>query len=146
MKIWLLRNKQTNDWATTKATAEACYALLLKQDDWLSPNTTSTITLGGKPLTELKPDIKAEAGTGYLKTNWVDEQITPSLSKVKIVNNGKSISWGALHWQYLEQLDKITPSQTDIHVERKYFILKQTDSGPVLIAVMLLINPKQATC
>ncbi|MDR2917648.1 MAG: hypothetical protein LBV74_22885, partial [Tannerella sp.] len=29
MKIWLLRNKQTNDWKTTKATSEAIYALLM---------------------------------------------------------------------------------------------------------------------
>ena len=29
MKLWLLKNKQTNSWETTKATADACYALLL---------------------------------------------------------------------------------------------------------------------
>ena len=28
MKIWLLKQKQTQDWKTTKATAKACYALL----------------------------------------------------------------------------------------------------------------------
>jgi hypothetical protein len=27
MKTWLLRQKQTNHWRTTKATADACYAL-----------------------------------------------------------------------------------------------------------------------
>ncbi len=30
LKTWLLKNKQTNNWKTTKATAEACYALLLE--------------------------------------------------------------------------------------------------------------------
>ena len=30
LKTWLLKNKQTNNWRTTKATAEACYALLLQ--------------------------------------------------------------------------------------------------------------------
>ncbi len=30
LKTWLLKNKQTNNWKTTKATAEACYALLLQ--------------------------------------------------------------------------------------------------------------------
>ncbi|WP_172829219.1 alpha-2-macroglobulin family protein [Mucilaginibacter mallensis] len=142
MKIWLLRSKQTSDWKTTKATAAACYALLMKQDDWLSPNSSSAITLGGKPLEELKPDIKADAGTGYIKTSWADEQIKPAYGKVEIKNNGKSISWGALHWQYLEQLDKITPSKTDIHIDRKYFIVKQTDGGPVLTAVDATHQPK----
>ncbi|WP_183577880.1 alpha-2-macroglobulin family protein [Mucilaginibacter sp. X5P1] len=142
MKIWLLRSKQTSDWKTTKATAAACYALLMKQEDWLSPNSTSTITLGDKPLEELKPDVKADAGTGYIKTSWADEQIKAAYGKVQIKNNGKSISWGALHWQYLEQLDKITPSKTDIHIDRKYFIVKQTDGGPVLTAVDATHQPK----
>jgi len=142
MKIWLLRNKQTSSWKTTKATAAACYALLLKQSNWLSANATSVITLNGKPLNELKPDIKADAGTGYIKTSWTDEQINPAMGKVQIKNEGKSISWGAMYWQYLEQLDKITPSQTDIHLQRKYFILKQTDSGPVATAVDATHQPK----
>lgn len=41
LKTWLLKNKQTNNWRTTKATAEACYALLLQGTEpiaigWLS--------------------------------------------------------------------------------------------------------------
>jgi uncharacterized protein YfaS (alpha-2-macroglobulin family) len=142
MKIWLLRNKQTSNWKTTKATAAACYALLLKQSDWLSAANTSEIKLNGQLLSELKPDMKAEAGTGYLKTSWADEQIKPALGNVTIKNSGKSISWGAMYWQYLEQMDKITPSNTDIHLERKYFIQKQTDSGPVSTVVDAAHQPK----
>ena len=40
LKTWLLKNKQTNNWKTTKATAEACYALLLQGTDWLSQERT----------------------------------------------------------------------------------------------------------
>ena len=29
LKVWLLKSKQTQNWQTTKATTEACYALLL---------------------------------------------------------------------------------------------------------------------
>ncbi|MEN0052401.1 MAG: alpha-2-macroglobulin family protein [Mucilaginibacter sp.] len=142
MKIWLLRNKQTTNWKTTKATAAACYALLSKQSDWLQANVPAEITLNETPLKELKPDVKADAGTGYIKTSWADEQIKPNMGKLQIKNNGKSISWGAMYWQYLEQLDKITTSQTDIHLERKYFIVKQTDSGPVSTAIDALHQPK----
>ncbi len=143
MKTWLLRNKQANNWKTTKATAAACYALLSKGSDWLADNnSTSTIKLNGKALTELKPDTKADAGTGYIKTNWTDNQVKPELGKVDIKNEGKTIAWGALYWQYLEKLDKITPSTTDIQLERKYFIQKQTDAGPVLTAVDATHQPK----
>jgi uncharacterized protein YfaS (alpha-2-macroglobulin family) len=142
MKIWLLRNKQTNDWKTTKATAAACYALLLKGNDLLADTGKSTIKLDGKPLEELKPEVKADAGTGYIKTSWVDEQIKPAMGKVEIKNTGKNISWGALHWQYFENLDKITSAETNIKLERKYFIQKQTDAGSVLTAVDDTHQPK----
>ena len=135
MKIWLLRNKQTNNWKTTKATSAACYALLMKGDSWQDNDGTSVINLGDKSLEELKPDVKANVGTGYIKTSWTDEQIKPSLGKVAIQNNGKTISWGAIHWQYLENLDKISSSNTDIQLERKYFIQKQSDIGPILTAI-----------
>jgi uncharacterized protein YfaS (alpha-2-macroglobulin family) len=142
MKIWLLRNKQTNDWKTTKATAAACYALLLKGSNLLADTGRSVISLGAQPLDQLKPDVKADAGTGYIKTSWVDDQIKPALGKVEIKNSGTNISWGALHWQYLENLDKITSSETNLKLERKYFIQKQTDAGPVLTAVDATHLPK----
>lgn len=143
MKIWLLRNKQTSNWRTTKATAAACYALLMRGADLLADNNASPdITLGGKPLAELKPDIKAEAGTGYLKTSWADELIKPALGKVQIANGGRTVSWGAMYWQYTEQLDKITPSTTDLKLERKYFIQKQDAKGKVLTAIDAQHQPK----
>lgn len=142
MKIWLLRNKQTNNWGTTKATAAACYALLLKGDDLLKFNNGSVIKLGGKPLEDLKPVVKAEAGTGYIKASWADEQIKPELGKIEIKNTGATISWGAMHWQYLENFDKITPSQTNIKLDRKYFIQKLNDNGAILVAVDATHQPK----
>ena len=36
LKTWLLKQKQTQNWKTTKATAEACYALLLGGSNWLT--------------------------------------------------------------------------------------------------------------
>jgi hypothetical protein len=36
MKVWLLKNKQTKNWPTTKSTTEAVYALLTQGTDWLS--------------------------------------------------------------------------------------------------------------
>jgi hypothetical protein len=142
MKIWLLREKQTNNWKTTKATAAACYALLMRGSDWLADQSASSIKLNNQPIEQLKPGIKADEGTGYFKTTWVDEQVKPGLGKVAINNTGKIISWGAMYWQYLENLDKISPSTTDIQLERKYFIQKQTDNGPLLTAVDATHQPK----
>ncbi len=50
LKTWLLRQKQTHNWPTTKATADACYALLLGGADWLSAERTIDIRLGDKRI------------------------------------------------------------------------------------------------
>jgi uncharacterized protein YfaS (alpha-2-macroglobulin family) len=47
-----------------------------------------------------------------------------------------------MHWQYLENLEKISSAETQLKLERKYFIQKQTDSGPRLIAVDNVNAPK----
>jgi len=138
MKIWLLRNKQTNDWKTTKATAAACYALLMRGNNDLLTASNTVIKIGGQPLEV----AQADAGTGYSKTIWTDNQIKPSLGKVELKNNGTGISWGALHWQYLENLDKITSGQTNIHLDRKYYIEQQTAGGKLLVAVDVPHQPK----
>lgn len=142
MKIWLLRSKQTNSWQTTKATSAAIYALLMKNEDWLSSSNTSIINVNGKPLTELKPDTKADAGSGYTKTVWTDEQVKPALGNISISNKGTSVSFGAAHWQYLEQLDKITPASTYIRLRRNYFIVKPGTSGDTFILVDSNHQPK----
>jgi uncharacterized protein YfaS (alpha-2-macroglobulin family) len=143
MKLWLLRNKQVNNWSTTKATAAACYVLLMDGDaNLLSRDTHSTIELNGKDLTQLKPDLSTEAGTGYVKTSWSGEQVTPSLGKVRIVNRGTTVNWGALHWSYTEKPDKITSASTNIQLERHYFVEKRDHSGLVLIAADTLHPPR----
>ncbi len=61
----MLKNKQTNNWKTTKATAEACYALLLQGTDWLSEEkTVGTTWVIPQSIVN---DEKQEAGTGYFK-------------------------------------------------------------------------------
>ncbi|MXV13821.1 alpha-2-macroglobulin family protein [Hufsiella ginkgonis] len=142
MKIWLLRKKQTSNWKTTKATAAACYALLMRGSNLLAETAVPEIKLGGHPLTALKPSLVAETGTGYLKTAWTGEDIKPLLGNVAVKNTGKTISWGALHWQYLENPDKLPASLSAMKLERKYYILKYTANGPVLTAVDAQHIPK----
>ncbi len=142
MKIWLLRNKQTNNWKTTTATAQACYALLLRGENWLQTGSKTMLLLSGKNLNELKPDLKQDAGVGYFKTSWNDEQIKPELGKVEVRNQSKTISWGAIYWQYLEKLDKVSASKNSISMERKYFIRSRNNSGEVLTAVDQAHQPK----
>jgi hypothetical protein len=108
LRVWLLKNKQTNDWKTTKATAEACYALLLRGTSWLATESDVQIIVGSQLVDPKKLDTPVEAGTGYFKTAWMGGDITPEMGKIKVTKAGPGVSWGAMYWQYFEQLEKAT--------------------------------------
>ncbi|ALM09240.1 alpha-2-macroglobulin [Sediminicola sp. YIK13] len=138
LKIWLLKNKQTNNWQTTKATADAIYALLLEGNDWLSITDAMDVRLGGDRIGPWNPDspkkeqIPIEAGSGYYRTSWNGNEIKPEMAEVQLSKKGKGVAWGALYWQYFEDLDKITPSKSPLQLEKKLFLKRNTDLGEEL--------------
>lgn len=134
MKVWLLKQKQTQDWKTTKATAEACYALLLTGDNWLASEELATITVGKYTLDPNKmPELKAEAGTGYFKTAWAGDQISADMANITVNKPDNGVAWGAVYWQYFEQLDKITFAETPLAIKKQLFLEKKTLSGKQLV-------------
>ncbi|MFZ1369697.1 MAG: alpha-2-macroglobulin family protein, partial [Ferruginibacter sp.] len=148
LKTWLLKQKQTRNWKTTKATAEACYALLLSPPtpqggnntgSWLNQENEVTLTLGSTIINSA--DNKTEAGTGYFKKRIEAEKVKPDMGNIIVsVKSADSKSppsggWGAVYWQYFEDLDKITPSATPLKLVKKLFIEKNSDKGPVLVAL-----------
>ncbi|RKE90975.1 alpha-2-macroglobulin family protein [Ichthyenterobacterium magnum] len=133
LKIWLLKNKQTNRWKTTKATTEAVYALLLQGSDWLSVTEMVDVVLGGKTISpNTLEHVKAEAGTGYYKTSWNAQEIQPEMAEVTLTKKGKGIAWGSLYWQYFEDLDKITSAETPLQLKKKLFLKTNTGTGEEL--------------
>ncbi len=143
LKIWLLKNKQTNRWKTTKATTEAVYALLLQGSDWLSVTDMVDVVLGGQEISPSKlENVKVEAGTGYYKTAWNGSEITPEMADVKITKKGKGIAWGSLYWQYFEDLDKITSAETPLKLEKKLFLKTNTDTGEEISEITDATNLK----
>ncbi|SHN42945.1 alpha-2-macroglobulin [Chitinophaga sp. CF418] len=135
MKTWLLKNKQTNNWNTTKATADACYAMLLGGSNWLA--ATPEIDIKAGSVTVSSTQEKTEAGTGYFKKRFNTNEVKPAMGNISVtVKDSKGQpSWGAVYWQYFEQLDKITPAETPLKLEKQLFIERNTSNGPVLTAI-----------
>ncbi len=137
MCTWLILNKQTNNWETTKATADACYSLLLDTAKAITNNTMVQISLNN----QLVNISNAQAGTGYIKTRISGNAVTAGMGNITVttssaknaVNNKIALpSWGAVYWQYFEDLDKITPAASPLTLSRSLFIQENTSSGKVL--------------
>ncbi len=143
LKTWLIKSKQTQHWGTTRATTEAVYALLLKGTDWLATEPNVEINVGDIKLDPKNdPDIKVEPGTGYFKKTWNGADIKPEMGKIKIQKKDEGVSWGAVYWQYFEQLDKITPHETPLKIKKQLFLQKNTATGPVLEPITVLTKLK----
>ncbi len=132
LRIWLLKNKQTNRWESTKATAEAVYALLLNNgqvNSWLSNTQTVKVAIGGKPM---KVD-EVEPGSGYFKQAWNGSEVKRSWAEIKVENPNSNIVWGAAYWQYFEDLDKIKDfKKTPLTIVKQLYLEENSATGPVL--------------
>ena len=138
MKLWLLKNKQTNSWKTTKATAEACYALLLTGSEWVTSPAAPVISLGGKKIEAI-----AEAGTGYIKESWSGGEVTPAMANLEVKNTNNNPAWGAMYWQYFENMDKITSDGQPLRIARRLFVERAGTKNTVaeLISDTTVLHP-----
>ncbi len=134
LKTWLVKSKQTQHWGTTRATTDAVYALLLKGTDWLATEPNVEITVGDMKLNpKTDKSLNAEPGTGYFKKTWTGADIKPAtMGTIRIEKKDVGVSYGAMYWQYFEQLDKITPHETPLKIKKQLFLQKNTAGGPVI--------------
>ena len=63
----------------------------------------------------------------------ISVNLSPNLSPKAEGNN--SPTFGAVYWQYFEDLDKITTASTPLQLVKKMFVEKNSDRGPVLTPV-----------
>ena len=117
MKRWLLKQKQTQLWESTHATMDAVYALLSTGSDWFAGDSETAISVGDK----LIESESKELGTGYFKQSWSKTEIEPVMGNVAIAQKGNTPAWGALYWQYFEDLDKIEGTSASLDVKKELY-------------------------
>lgn len=131
MKQWLLFQKQTQAWGNTPATVNAVYALLKAgSTNWLASEGGVDIELG---KTKINSQSRA-AGTGYFKQVLDAKTIGHSIDKLNITSQSDAPIWGALYWQYYQDVDKVSGSKTGLLVDKAIFIEGTGDKSKVLQA------------
>ena len=132
MKQWLLSNKRTNSWKSTKATTHAVYALIQRGEKWISNDKLVTVKIGD--VEQKIPQDKLVEATGQYNLTYRGEEISDDMKAVEFINSNDHIAWGSTTVQYWEDLDKIKSYQeTPLKVRRTYFVKRVTDRGDELI-------------
>ena len=128
----LLKQKQTQAWKTTKATADAVYAPLARAATACSEPTRFRSRPGRKTI---KPE-NVEAGTGFYEQRFLRGEITPAMGRITVRKADEGVSWGSVHWQYLEDMAKVTPHEgTPLKLTKTLFVKETTKKGQVLVPV-----------
>jgi uncharacterized protein YfaS (alpha-2-macroglobulin family) len=128
MKQWLLKQKQTQEWESLPGLVGAIQILLQTGSNWLEDTGKTTIQLGDRSLDTSRGD----AGTGYIKQVFAAGDITPDMNRITIRQENAVPGWGALYWQYFEDLDQIKAAKTGLNVEKTLLVEKTTATGKAL--------------
>jgi hypothetical protein len=87
------------------------------------------VSLGGQSI---EPD-KVEAGTGFYEQRFAGKEIQPQMGHVEVRKVDDGVSWGSVHWQYLDDMAKVTPhAGTPLKLTKTLFTKETTKKGPVL--------------
>ncbi|WP_273444665.1 alpha-2-macroglobulin family protein [Neolewinella agarilytica] len=137
MRLWLLTNKRTNRWSTTKSTAAAVFALLNTGTNWTDapgkplqvewPNTALKSSLASRVRAA---QASPEAATGAFSVSAAAGEIDNGLASVKVKNKDNRLVWGGVYWQYTELAEKVVASNDGpLTLSRELYRRVPTDDG-----------------
>ena len=127
MQQWLLKQKQTTRWSSDIATLRAIQSLMPVEgkDYKLKTKMEDAVVVRGKTLADTLLTAVEDGSVGYMRHTYRGDSLA-ALSKDRtvsatIVRPNKGISWGALYYQYTEQMDKVPASETGITLRRELY-------------------------
>ena len=132
MKIWLLKQKQTQAWKSPVASADAIYALLMTGTDLLDNNGDVQIKIGNQTIQT--GAAGSTPGLGYVKDVYTSKQIVDA-QKVTVTKRDAGIAWGAVYAQYQENISNVSQQGNELNVDKKLYVLRIVDNQKQLVPV-----------
>lgn len=121
MQQWLLKQKQTTNWETDVATVNAIQALLVsgqqpakkrqKETTQAQPTTVGSLKIRNSDMGVAFGNHQLQTDTTRLQLHVSQrlkgDEVTPADGRLTVRKGDAGIAWGAMYWQYFEQVDKI---------------------------------------
>lgn len=146
LKLWLLKQKQTQAWSSPVATVDAVYALLNKGTDLLASQGDVRIVLGNEVIETYSPAKTTVPGLGYIQKTFTGEDIKPDMTSLTVDKRDEGVAWGAVFAQYLENIDKVKSTGEALKVEKKLYkeevVNGKTELQPITENIRLQIGDK----
>ncbi|MBK8506613.1 MAG: hypothetical protein IPL46_33120 [Saprospiraceae bacterium] len=119
LKRWLLSQKRTNHWSTTKATSEAVRSLTLGPTNWLSEAKPVEVMLNDGKRIDMLDD--SEAGSFRQKITFTPDEVE-GIKSLVFKNPNEQPAWGAAYFQYFDDLDQVKgDSEGPLDIRKQLF-------------------------
>ena len=87
------------------------------------------MSLGG---VEIRPE-HVEAGAGFWEQRFAAREIRPEMGHVTVRKTDPGVAWGSLHWQYLADVNDVTPyAGTPLTLNKTLWVRRASTAGPKL--------------
>ena len=132
MKLWLLKQKQTQSWDSPVASANAIYALLMTGSNLLENEGQVKIQIGNKTINTSKAN--ATPGLGYIKEVFTSKQVIDA-TKATVTKQDAGIGWGAAYAQYEEQISEVNQQGGELNVDKKLYVERIVNNQKQLVPI-----------
>lgn len=99
IRNWLISQKRTQSWNSTRATTNAVYIFATSKQNYFAKNSSDIIEIGGKTIDK---DNEID-GLGYISKSWNSNDIKPKMGKIAIDKKSDTPSWASMHLSYFEE-------------------------------------------
>ena len=132
MKLWLLKQKQTQAWTTPLATVDAVYALLCRGTNLLEDKGNVTVSIGNAKRVWAELDTSKEQ-TGRLSATYGKESKLVKAKNITIKKQGEGSAWGAVYAQYLIPIAEMKQQGGALNVKKELYVRRKNVDGIVVL-------------
>ena len=130
MKLWLLKQKQTQQWCSPLASVDAIYALLMKGTNLLDNQENVRISIADETLQTSSPDKTTISGLGYIKRTFTQQNILDSRT-IEVEKKDPGIAWGAVYAEYDSPIREVKQQGRELKVKKQLYVERMTATNTV---------------
>ena len=131
MKLWLLKQKQTQQWNSPVATADAVFALLMKGANLLDNQGDVRIVIANEVLETVSPSKTTVPGLGYIKRSFTQKNVVDA-RKIEVEKRNPGIAWGAVYAEFESPVSDVKQQGGDLNVEKQLYVERTMNNVPQL--------------
>lgn len=131
MKLWLLKQKQTQQWNSPVATADAVYALLMKGTNLLDNQGDVRIVIANEVMETVSPSKTTVPGLGYIKRSFTQKNVVDA-RKIEVEKRNPGIAWGAVYAEYESPISDVKQQGGELNVQKQLYVERMVDNTPQL--------------